>query len=856
MNECHMHRFVWLVPFIWRDLRSGILRWLALAVALAVAALSSVSLFADRIERGLQRDAAQLLGADVVVLGDQPLPDAWRHRAQELGLRVAQTAVFPSMARVDDAQGGQSRLVAIKAVDAAYPLRGSPTLRNESGEGSSRAPDGGPAPSTVWVDAGLLPALNLRLGDSLWLGDASFKIAGVIATEPDRGAGFTNFSPRVMMRWSDLPATGLIQPASRVTWRLLVAGAPHGSAKASQDVLQVAKYTQWAMEAVKAVRGARVETLQDGRPEMRATIDRAGTFLRLVAMLSVLVSAVVVAMVARDFAVRRLDDGALLRVMGVSQRAMLLAYVLELVLVATLAGLAGLALGGAFHMVFVWLLADLVQVNLPLPGWWPLSLGMVVALTLTLGFGLSPLIQLSQVPALRVLRRDLGQPKAWAAASWVLGVLSTVVVLGLAVGQPKLAVIALGGMLVAVVVLVMVSAMLLKLLSQLLDRPLGQRWPLSWRHAGRALVAQPAMTITQLCALSLGLLAVFLLVLIRGDLVSSWRQATPPDAPNRFVINIQPDQASTFQQMITAGGIARYDWYPMARARLVAVNGKNVQAAGFSDDRARRLVEREFNLSHAQHMPTHNTLVAGRYVATDTPANEISLEEGLAKTLGVKLGDAMTFDMAGQKHTWTITSLRKVNWASMRVNFFAMVPAAKVDGWPVTYISAFKQPDASEVDQQLVRQFPNLTVVDVTLSLSQVQQVLDQVIAAVEFLFVFTLAAGMLVLVAGLWSSREQRGQCMAVMRAMGAGQQQLQGMQRMELLVLGTLAGLLASVAALGIGAALALQVFEFDWQPPWWGPLAGMAIGASLVWLVGWLSLRGLLQRSVMSSFRAVAT
>lgn len=843
----------WLIPFIWRDLRSGILRWLALAVALAVAALSSVSLFADRIERGLQRDAAQLLGADVVALGDQPLPDAWRNHAKQMGLRVAQTAAFPSMARADDAQGGQSKLVAIKAVDDAYPLRGTPTLRNEQGEGSRRAPVGGPAPSTVWVDAGLLPALNLRLGDTLWLGDAAFKVAAVIAAEPDRGAGFTNFSPRVMMRWSDLPATGLIQPASRVTWRLLVAGAPHGAAQASQDVLKVAQFTQWAMVAAKSVRGARVETLQDGRPEMRATIDRAGTFLRLVAMLSVLVSAVVVAMVARDFAVRRLDDGALLRVMGVSQRAMLTAYVLELVLVATLAGLVGLALGGAFHLVFVWLLADLVQVNLPLPGWWPLSLGMVVALTLTLGFGLSPLIQLSQVPALRVLRRDLGQPKAWAATSWVLGVLATVVVLGLAVGQPKLAVIALGGMLVAVVVLVVLSALLLRGLAGVLDRPWGQRWPMAWRHAARALVAQPAVTITQLCALSLGLLAVFLLVLIRGDLVSSWRQATPPDAPDRFVINIQPDQAKPFQQMLSEAGVSRYDWYPMARGRLVALNGRQVQAEQYTDDRARRLVEREFNLSHAADMPGHNTLVAGRYVSTAAPVKEISLEEGLAKTLGVKLGDAMTFAMAGQVHTWQVTSLRKVNWASMRVNFFAMVPAAAVSDWPVTYISAYRQPESTGLDQQLVRQFPNLTVVDVALSLSQVQQVLDQVIAAVEFLFVFTLVAGILVLVAGLWSSREQRGQSMAVMRAMGAGQDQLQRMQRLELLALGALAGALASVAALAIGSALAIQVFEFDWQPPWWGPLGGLLVGAGLVWLVGWWSLRGLLQRSVLSSLRA---
>lgn len=853
-----MSAYAWLGPFIWRDLRSGVFRWLALAIVLAVAALSSVSLFADRIERGLQRDAAQLLGADVVLLGDQPLPDAWRSHAQALGLRTSQTAVFPSMARADDRQGGQTRLVAVKAVDAAYPLRGRPTLVDASGKSAQQAqtqpaPLGGPAPGTVWVDPGVLPALNIRVGDPLWLGDASFRVAAVLASEPDRGAGFTNFSPRVMMHWGDLPATGLIQPASRVTWRLLVAGAEHGASSSTADQQQLRQFTAWAQSAANAVRGARVDTLQEGRPEMRSTIDRAGTFLRLVAILSVLMSAVVVAMVSRDFALRRLDDGALLRVLGVPQRAMLLAYVLELTVVALGSALLGLLLGTVFHQVFVWLLADLVQVTLPAPGWWPFVLGLTVALTLSIGFGLSPILQLAQVPALRVIRRDLGQPKVMAWLAWVLGLAATAFILVLAVGQPRLAAIALGGMVAAVLVLAAVSAMLLVALRRALRSPAGERWPVVWRHAAQALVSQPGLTVTQLCAMSLGLLAIFLLVLIRADLIGSWRQATPPDAPDRFVINIQPDQAEAFQQALKAAGVAAFDWYPMARGRLTAINDRTIRSDMFADDRARRLVEREFNLSHAQEMPEHNRLVAGQFVSTQRPEQEISLEEGLATTLGIRLGDRLTFDMAGQTHQWRVTSLRKVNWASMRVNFFAMVPAQQVSGWPVTYISAFRHPTSSGLDQQLVKAFPNLTVVDVALSLAQVQRVLDQVIAAVEFLFVFTLLAGLCILMAGLWASREHRARTQAIMRAMGASRQHLARAQRLELMALGGLAGLVSASAAVLMGALLATQVFEFEWQAPWWAPLSGLLVGAAMVMLAGWWSLRGILHRPVLTTLRS---
>jgi putative ABC transport system permease protein len=864
----------WVWPMIWRDLRSGSLRWLWLAVALAVAALSSVGLFADRIERGLHRDASQLMGADLVVLGDQPIPDALANQATTEGLRHSRTAIFPSMGRAPDELGGETRLLAVKAVGEQYPLRGHLTLGRllPSGEvePTGPAPVGGPAAGTVWVDPGVLIALRLKVGDALYLGESRFTIAAVISAEPDRGTGFVNFSPRVMLRWADLAATQLIQPASRVTWRLLVAGAarsgdagwgaPPGTARVvagqgRDDARALAQYTRLAKEAALKTRGLRVETLDDGRPEMRSTIDRAGLFLRLVALLAALMSAVVVAMVARDFAQRRLDDCALLRVMGVSQRAMVQAYVLELTVVAGLASLAGLLVGALFHQVFVWLLADLVKVSLPAPGWWPVALALGVGMTLTLGFGMPPLLQLAQVPALRVLRRQLGAPRGGAVSVLLGGVLALVALLTLVVRDTKMALIALGGMSVAVLVLAGLCWLILWAIQRWLKGLGGQRAPVVLAQAMRDLVAQPMATTIQVCALSLGLLSVFLLILIRTDLIASWRNATPPDAPNRFVINIQPDQVDAFRKDLSQGGIKQYDWYPMARARLVAINGQSVRPESYKEERARQLVDREFNLSHAAQPPSHNEMVGGRYQATATPADEFSVEEGLAKTLGLKLGDTLQFDMGGQLMKGRMTSLRKVDWSSMHVNFFVMVPVAQVAGWPESFIAAFRVPPGGVLDRTLVGHYPNITLVDVSLTVAQVQRVLDQVIAAVEFLFVFTLAAGLLVLLAGLWSSRERRAQDWAIMRAMGASRAHLQRVQNIELVLVGVLAGGLAAVAALGIGGALAHQVFDFPWQPPWWGPLAGSAVGAALVSLAGWWSLRGLLERPVLATLRRAA-
>ncbi len=824
-----------------RDFRAGELRLLVVAVTLAVAALTAVGFFADRINGGLARDARQMLGGDAIVSSDQPAPPTFPDRARALGLATATTANFPSMGRAPDDKGGATRLVSVKAVSDAYPLRGRLRVRDAPGAKEVDVA-AAPAKGTVWVDAAILDSLSLAVGDALLLGDASLKIARVIVIEPDRGTGFASLAPRVMLNDADLPATGLVQPASRISYRLAVA------ADAAKDA-KVAEFVDWAENEIKvrSLRGVRIESLATGRPEMRQTLDRAEKFLNLVALLSALLAAVAVGIASRDFAGRHLDDCAMLRVLGLPQRTIALQYFIEFALVGVLASAAGLVLGFAVHYVFVWLLAGLVEAVLPPPGAWPALFGAGVGFTLLFGFGLPPVLQLAQVPPLRVIRRDVGQMKPASLAVLGAGAIGFAALLLAVSSDLKLGLIAVGGFAGAVCVFAFLSWLALVVLRRSVPDAGAPRWLVL---ATRQLAARPAFAVLQVSALAVGLLALVLLALLRTDLISSWRQATPKDAPNRFVINVQPPQADAFQARLRGLGVARYDWFPMIRGRLVAISGKTVAPDDFADPRARRLVDREFNLSHSATLPPHNTVAGGRW--TDNEKGGLSVEDGMAGTLGLKLGDTLRFDLGGQIVEGRITSVRKVDWSSMRVNFFVLFPTATMVDAPVSYIAAYRAPDTAGFDNAISRDFPNITSIDVSASIAQVQRVLDQVVRAVEFLFGFTLAAGLVVLFAAVSATRESRAREFAVMRALGASGKLLAQVQRAELLGVGALAGLLASIAAIAVSWALARYVFEFSWNPSPLVPLLGAAAGAVLALAAGWWGLREVLTRPVVQTLR----
>ncbi len=838
-----MHISFWRLGWrtLWRDFRSGELRLLILAVTLAVAALTAVGFFADRLKGGLQRDARQLLGGDAVVSSDNMTPQAFLDKARAQGLAVVGTLGFPTMGRAADAQGGASKLVALKVVEMGYPLRGNLKISTEPG-GAEIKTSAIPKPGEAWIDASLLDALNLRMGDALLLGDASFRISTIIVIEPDRGAGFMNFAPRVMINRADVAATGLIQPASRLTYRMAVAGEDE----------QVKPFVMWAQEEVKKpeVRGVRIDSLSAGRPEMSQTMDRAEKFLNLVALLAALLSAVAVALAARGFAASHLDDCAMLRVLGLSQRTIALSYTLEFALIGLLASGLGVAIGYGVHYGFVLLLAGLVEAVLPAPTMWPVLFGLGMGLTLLFAFGLPPVLQLAQVPPLRVIRRDVGNLKPASLAVLGVGVAGFCALLLAASSDLKLGLIAVGGFGAAVLLFAGLGWLAVKLLRVSVNEATAPRWLVL---ATRQISARPAYAVVQISALAVGLLALVLLVLLRTDLINSWRKATPPDAPNRFIINVMPEQGDAFVKALRDGGVSKFDWFPMIRGRLVAVNGKTVVPGDWADDRAKRLVDREFNLSTSATLPTHNPLVAGRWV--DNEEGAISVEDGIATALGLKMGDTLRFDIGGTQVDSKITSLRKVDWGSMRANFYVLYPVKAVPNVPTTFMSAFKAPGTKGFDNALVRQFPNITSVDLSVTLTQIQRVLDQVIGAVEFLFGFTLAAGLVVLFAAVTATREERAREFAIMRAVGARSSLLRQVQRAELAGVGLLAGFLASIVAAAVGWALAKYVFEFEWTVQWWVPLVGAVAGAVLALAAGWWGLREVLRRPVVETLRRAA-
>ncbi|MFZ4873912.1 ABC transporter permease [Janthinobacterium sp. Mn2066] len=831
-----------------RDWRAGQLRFLLVALIVAVAALSAVGFFVDRLRAGLNRDAHQLLGADLVISADQPVNAAWRAEAQQRGFTLADTVTFPSMAQAGEGEQSQSQLASIKAVSPGYPLRGQLKITTDMAQAADavgQAANRAPAPGTVWVDAGILSSLNARLGDTLKLGDKEFTVTQLIAAEPDRGASFLNFAPRVMLPLSDLAATALVQDGSRVSYRLLLS-APQSKAA------EIAAYQSWLETQIKqqAIKGVRIESLESGSPQMQSTLDRADRFLSLVGLLSAMLAAVAVAMAARRFMLRHLDACAMLRCLGLTQNQVTAMYVIEFVLVGLAGSLVGVAVGYAGHMVLLELLGKLVQNDLPPVSIWPAVQGVATGMLLLLGFALPPILQLRNVPHNRVIRREQEAPQPLALATYGLGIAAFVVLLLWQAGDVKLALLTAAGFLGGFGLFGLAGWLGIKSLRSLRGAFNHQ----GWRFAVTSLQRRPGATVIQVVSLALGLMALLLLTVVRGDLMASWRNATPPDAPNRFIINILPEQKDQIAARLAQAGVVNAPLYPMIRGRLVAVNDKTITEDTYQDDRAKGLADREFNLSTMATMQAENKIVAGEWFGSQPgAAAEASVEEGIAKTLKLKLGDKLRFDIAGQPVEATITSLRKLEWGSMRVNFFVIINPAAMADTPQTWITAFHLPlEHANLGNALARDFPNLTVVDVGGILKQIQAVLDQVVTAVEFLFAFTLASGLLVLYAALMGSQDERTREAGLLRALGATRRQLAQAQLIEFSLVGALAGLLAATGAAAMGWALATYQFKFAWSfaPGVW--VFGLLAGALCAIAGGWLGLRNVLKHPPLQTLR----
>lgn len=817
-----------------RDWRAGELRLLLLALLIAVAAITSVGFLADRAGQVLERDAAQMLGGDLVLRAGQPLPDAFVAEAGERGLAVGHTVQFPSMAM----HGEAGTLVSLKAVDDAYPLRGALQVSRTPSDPGEFV-EGGPLPGTIWVDNTLLGSLGARLGDRLEVGDLALEVTGIIRHEPDRGTQFVNLAPRLMMHISDLPAAGLLGPGSRVRHYLLIAGEP----------ADIRAYRQWLEPRLE--RGQRLSTLEDSRPEVTRVIERAERFLVLVALMAVLVAAIAVGLAARQYTRRHTDGIAVLRCLGAGRGVLLGVLWVEFALVAAVGSTAGIALGYLAHYGLVDMLAGWLDTTLPSASWTPALQGWASGCLLLLGFALPPLAALRHVPPARVLRRDAAahaSRRRWPA--YLIAFAAFLVLIVWTSGEWVTSLTLVAGFVAAFLVFALAGFILLWLLKRLRLREGGA---LAWRFAITGMARRRGLTIVQLCSLALGLMLLLLLGILRGDLLRSWQHSLPPDAPNAFLINVQADQRDDVESMITSAGLPQPDLYPMVRARLVSINGRPVHPDDYTEERAQRLADREFNLSVAEHLPSSNEVVAGRWLNPD--AAEISLEEDVARSLEIDVGDVMRFDVAGRQIDVEVSGFRTVRWDSFEVNFFALLSPSALPDASASYLTSLHIPEHAErLKYEIVKAYPNVTVFDIGVIVAQVRLMLERTVTAVQLLFAFTLVAGVLVLAAALHATRDERMHEVAVMRALGARAQLLRAALIRELVLCGAIAGVLAAAASITLAWILANQILEVELVSVWWPWPAGLAGGVLAALLAGRFTLAGVLRASPLSTLREV--
>ena len=812
--------------------RAPELRILALGVVLAVAALSSVGFFTDRVQRAMAEQATELLGADLVVTSPTTPRAALIRSAREAGLQVAETVSFPSVALYRD----RTLLTGVKAVDAGYPLRGRLRLAARPG-GEEFTTHGIPAPGEVWVEPRVLQQLGANIGDRIQLGDRDFTASRILRYEPDRGGDLFQIAPRILLNAADLPATGLITPASRVHYRLLLAG-PEAAIKAYRKRLQRHPGP-----------GERLQDVSDARPELRTALDRARQFLGLAAVTAALLAGAAISVAARHYAERQADAGAVMRCLGASGRMVLFTYATRVLWLALAASLVGCLLGFFAQQLLALLLAHWFTASLPAASAMPALISTAVGLVTVTGFALPYLLTLARVPPLRVLRRELEppSPSAWLALLLAFAVLALLLLK--VAGDPGLAGWLLLGTAGTGLLLWLAGLGLIRILPVFL-----RRGRLAWRFGLTGLARHERQGALQVAGFGLGIMALLILGIVRLDLLGSWQANLPASAPNQFLINVQKDEVGPLGALLRAGGVTLNGFHPMVRGRLVAINGQAVRPEDYAGARARRLVEREFNLSWAERLADDNRIVAGHWWPEGASGgNGLSLEQGIAKTLNIGLGDRLRFSIAGQELTARVSSLRTVEWDSFRVNFFVLLPPGVLDHYPATYITSFHLPaNHSALITRLVRRFPSVTVIDVRAIMAQVRAIMDRASLAVEYVFVFTLLAGLMVLYAAIQASREGRRHDTAILRTLGASRSQVLASLFIEFATLGILAGLLASAGASAVGYVLADRVFDLPYHFDPWIWVAGTLGGALGVGLAGVLGTRSILSRPPLQTLR----
>ncbi|WP_280563185.1 FtsX-like permease family protein [Chromohalobacter sp. 48-RD10] len=827
---------------LWRDLRAADVRALFVALALAVAASTMIGFFLDRLDRGLTRQAGQLMGGDLVLEQGDPFSEELRQTLRDAGLTLSQQVDLISMVSRDDAFQPAS----LKVVDAAYPLYGQ--VRVERGEGLEMLAHG-PAPGSVWVAPRLARLMELDIGDALAIGDSTLTVSGLIEREPDQSAGFSAFNPRVMMHRDDLAATDLVQPGSRLEYELLAQGPPDAVAR-----------VQSRLERLRD-NGVEVRDVREDRPRLGGALDRAQRYLSLSGLAAVLLAGVAVAMATRRYVDRHLDTAALLRCFGASQRQLVTLFALQLAWLALAAAVVGALLGLLGQAGLLVILTNFLPLELPPPGPLPLLMGVLTALAVLIGFAGPTLLRLKRVSALKVLRRELDPvPMAgWAVVVIASGVFGAL--LWLYSGDFTLSLGLLIGGELALAALWLLGHGLLSGLLRLVrgvagDHRHGTRH--AWRLGARQLARRRHASLGQLLAFSVTFAAMAIIALIRGDLVTAWESQLPEDTPNYFAINIQPAEREGFRQIVEDASDTRSDLYPIVRGRLVSINGKPADATVSAGQETPDKLRRELNLTWRETMPEGNRIVAGDWFDADAPVEEgrpvpISMEQDLAERLGVTLGEVLRFDIGSERVSGRVTSLRSLDWESFRPNFFVIFPPGTLERFSHSYITSFHlEGDRQATIGKLVSRYPGVSLLNVDAILEQVRELLGQVTRAIELVLVFVLLAGLSVLYAALTASRPMRAHESALLRVFGASDRMVAQIQGAEFALLGIASGLLG--ALLAEAAALGVYLVWFDLPPRLHWPLwVVMPVGGGLlIGGIGHLLTRQVRRQAPMESLR----
>jgi len=814
-----------------RDARAGELRVLFFALVVAVAASTAIGYFGARLNDAMLLRASEFLGADLVLNGSAPAAPEQIQAGTALGLDHAQVVEFSSVIATEQ----DLQLASVKAASSSYPLRG--TLRSAAQPYEAEQPGTGPAPGEAWAEARLFAALDLAIGDDIEVGNKLLHLTRVLTYEPDRVGDFYSLTPRVLMHLDDLEATGVVQPGSRVRYRELWRG----------DSTALATYQQSVEAALQAHQ--RIETANDSNRQIGGALGRAERYLNLASLAAILLAGVAVALSAARFATRRFDASALLRCLGLSRHDALLLYALQLGMLGLLASFTGALLGWTAQHGLFFLLRDLLAQEIPPGGIWPAAAGIATGLVALAGFALPPLAGLGRVPPLRVLRRDMlpVPPSAWVVygtAIFALGLIMWRLSLDL-----KITLALLGGGLLATLLLGGLLLLGLKAMRRLLAGA-----SLSWRLGLGQLLRHPLAAAGQALAFGLILLAMALIALLRGELLDTWQEQLPDNAPNHFVLNVLPAEKDAFAERIAALSSHAAPLYPVVPGRLISINDEPVRQLVSKESQGERAIRRDLSLTWAADLPKDNHLVSGQWWTTgeanDVPG--VSVEVELAESLQLKLGDRLSFTIGGLTREANVTSLREVNWDSFQPNFYMIFEPDTLQGMPATYMTSFHLPPGKERELvELARAFPSVTLLQVEALLAQLRSILAQVSLAVEYVLLFVLAAGLAVLFAGLQATLDERIRQGALLRALGAERRLLLRARRAEFGLLGAASGLLAALGCELVSALLYHYAFDLRWQPhPWL--LVLPLIGALLVGGAGLIGTRRALNVSPLTVLR----